>query len=165
MPRLRDKYIVANCCRPRPGDAIVGYFSHDDFIKVHRDDCPNLGKAESSRLVTLAWEDILAPDEPPPDKDYDELTNVDFIVLAHHYDFGVDYSLKVAAVQRLDQQAVFDAHARLRDLGLLRRVEPVMIRYRQKFVKGKWIKHRNHTYYELTENGRRYLDHNEGKAD
>ena len=44
------------------------------------------------------------------------------------------------------------------------RVEPLMIRYRKNIVKGKWIKHRNHTYYELTEKGRKYLAHHESIA-
>jgi predicted transcriptional regulator len=43
-------------------------------------------------------------------------------------------------------------------LGALKRVEKLMIQYRKNIVKGKWIKHRNHTYYELTPKGERWIE-------
>ena len=64
--RLKDKYQLARCCAPSQEDAITGYFSYDDVIKVHRADCENLGKAEEERLVKLTWEEILADNEFEP---------------------------------------------------------------------------------------------------
>ena len=162
-PKLKDKYQLAGCCSPDKSHRIVGYFSYDDFIKVHRADCRNLEKAERERLVDLEWSDILASDEFTPGNEYHELEANDFAVLKHHRDFGVDYSLKVAAMLHLPKAEVFERHKKLRTLGLLIRVEPVMIRYRKGVVDNKWIKHRNHTYYELTETGRQWLEYFETK--
>ena len=161
--KLLEKYILAKCCRPNLKDNIVGYFSYDDFIKVHRRDCANLRKAEPERLVELEWGKILKRDEFTPDADYEQLDQADFVILQHHLEYGVDYSLKVAQITRLSKQTVFERHKKLRDLKLLKRVEPVMIRYRKGVVDNKWIKHRNHTYYELTKKGRNYLDYYLGK--
>jgi len=156
--RLKDDYIIANCCNPEPDDPIIGYYSHNNIIKVHRQGCANLNKADQTRLVLLEWENILAGQEFRPDDDYAELDKFDMALLKHHRDYGFDYSLKVAAMLHMDRQIVFERHTKLRRMGLLERVEPRMIRYRKNIVPGKWIKHRNHTYYDLTEKGRQYYD-------
>jgi len=39
----------ARCCRPIPGDAIVGLFSPGKGIVVHRQECPNLGDYQRHR--------------------------------------------------------------------------------------------------------------------
>lgn len=157
--KLKEDYITANCCSPRPDDSIIGYFSHDGVIKVHRADCDNLDKADPSRLITLAWSDILDEADFTPDEDYDLLEDMDFLLLEHHRRYGFDYSNKVAAMLNLERRAVHDSHNRLREMNLLQRVEPKMIQYRKNIVPGKWIKHRNHTYYDLTEKGDAYLDY------
>jgi hypothetical protein len=154
---LKDDYIAANCCRPGLDDTIIGYYSHNNIIKVHKLGCPNLAKADQARLMTLKWADIMADAEFQPDDDYKSLDETDFSILDHHHNFGFDYTLKIAAVLHLDKQTVFDRHSTLREMGLLKRVEPRMIQYRKNIVKNKWIKHRNHTYYDLTEKGKQYL--------
>jgi hypothetical protein len=159
--RLKEEYVVANCCRPAPDDEIVGYYSHNNIIKVHQLDCPNLAKAEQSRLMTLKWDDIITGGEFQPENDYDKLDKTDFTILNHHRAYGFDYTLKVAAMLNLDKQIVFDRHNKLRGMGLLERVEPRMIQYRKNIVKGKWIKHRNHTYYDLTARGSDYLSYHD----
>lgn len=161
MPKIRVKenYTIANCCNPTPKDDITGYYSHNNIVKVHSSKCLNLDKADKSRLVYLAWKDIIATNEFQPDDDFASLTDFDFNVLIHHENYGVDYSRKVAAVLHADKQAVFDAHAKLRSFSLIERVSPKIIQYRKNIVPGKWIKHRNHTYYDLTEKGRQYLEY------
>lgn len=162
-PKLKEKYRLAGCCSPRESDKIVGYFSYDDFIKVHRSDCSSLEKADHERLVDLEWAEIVESDEFTPPAEYHNLEANDFAILKHHRDFGVDYSLKVAAMLHLPKTEVFDRHKKLRSQGFLVRVEPLIIRYRKGVVDNKWIKHRNHTYYELTEFGRRCLDYHESE--
>jgi len=154
---LKENYILANCCRPTESDPIVGYHSYDGMIKVHRADCRNLAKAEQDRLVKLEWAEITAGEDFTPDADYNELDAVDFQILEHHRNYGVDYSLKVAGMLHMDAQMVFDSHKKMRSLGLLTRVKPLIIQYRKNIVDNKWIKHRNHTYYELTDKGENYL--------
>lgn len=156
---LKEDYIRAKCCKPNEGDATVGYYSHDNIIKVHRADCPNLTKADQSRLVMLEWKDILTAEPETPGEDFDNLDETDFRIMKLHRKYGVDYSHKVARMLHLDKQAVFDSHDKLREMGLLERVEPRIIQYRKGIVDNRWIKHRNHTYYDLTDKGRLYLDH------
>jgi len=158
FPPLKERYTLAKCCTPTATDQITGYFSYNNLIKVHRHNCPNLAKAESERLVQLEWEDILADDEFQPGADFNELDATDFAILKHHREYDIDYSLKVARMLALDKQETFDRHHKLRELGLLERVEALIVQYRRKIAKNRWIKHRNHTYYELTERGIAYLN-------
>lgn len=159
MPQIRVKedYMLANCCQPTPDDDIIGYYSHNNIIKVHKNDCPNLNKSDTSRLVQLFWQNILAGESFTPDEDYDDLSEIDFLIMSHHDEYGLDYSRKVAAMLHCDKQAVFDSHAKLRESKLIERVSPKIIQYRKNIVPGKWIKHRNHTYYDLTDKGKKYL--------
>ena len=157
--KLKEKYTAAKCCSPSESDQIVGYFSYDDLIKIHRHDCPNLAKAEPERLVQLRWSDILVGKEFKPNDDYLNLDDTDFAVLKHHRDYDLDYSLMVARMLRIDKHEVFERHRKLRNLGLLERVDAVMVRYRKKIAKNKWIKHRNHTYYTLTDKGVDYFEY------
>jgi GTP pyrophosphokinase len=49
---------LAKCCRPVPGDEIVGYISLGRGITIHRQDCPNalvLGKSPE-RFTSVSWE-------------------------------------------------------------------------------------------------------------
>ncbi len=158
--RIKGRYTLAKCCNPQPPNDIIGYFSYNGILKVHAPDCPNLIKAEPDRLVSLTWENVLEETEEfKPDPDYDPLEPIDFAILAHHEHYGYDYSHVVARKLNIPKQEAFDRHYKLRDIGLLERVEPTMIQYRKGIVDNKWIKHRNHTYYDLTDKGRAYLNH------
>jgi hypothetical protein len=156
---LKENYVIAKCCRPSPDDSIIGYYSHNNVIKVHRRGCSNLSGVDIDRIMRLDWDEITEPPPTIPDADYRDLDDLDFQILVHHDTMGVDYSLKVASILCLDKQLTFDRHAKLRDMKLLERVDPRIIRYRKNIVKGKWIKHRNHTYYDLTDKGRLYVRH------
>jgi guanosine-3',5'-bis(diphosphate) 3'-pyrophosphohydrolase len=49
---------LAKCCRPVPGDEIVGYISLGRGITIHREDCPNatLLRKSPERFTNVAWE-------------------------------------------------------------------------------------------------------------
>ncbi len=49
---------MAKCCRPVPGDPILGYISLGRGITIHRDDCPNVValKRNPDRFTEVSWE-------------------------------------------------------------------------------------------------------------
>jgi GTP diphosphokinase / guanosine-3',5'-bis(diphosphate) 3'-diphosphatase len=49
---------LAKCCRPVPGDEIVGYISLGRGITIHREDCPNsvLLRKDPERFTSVSWE-------------------------------------------------------------------------------------------------------------
>ncbi|MHB1412922.1 MAG: RelA/SpoT family protein [Thermoleophilia bacterium] len=49
---------LAKCCKPLPGDKIVGYISLGKGVSIHRKDCPNARALESQskeRFINVAW--------------------------------------------------------------------------------------------------------------
>jgi GTP diphosphokinase / guanosine-3',5'-bis(diphosphate) 3'-diphosphatase len=49
---------LAKCCRPVPGDPIVGYVSLGRGITIHREDCPNARalRKDPERFVSVGWD-------------------------------------------------------------------------------------------------------------
>ncbi|MFL5829594.1 MAG: RelA/SpoT family protein, partial [Solirubrobacteraceae bacterium] len=49
---------LAKCCRPVPGDPIVGYISLGRGITIHREDCPNVAvlKKDPERFTHVSWD-------------------------------------------------------------------------------------------------------------
>ncbi len=48
----------AKCCRPVPGDAIVGFMSSGKGIVVHQQSCPNITETSSeNRQLSVQWSD------------------------------------------------------------------------------------------------------------
>ncbi len=47
---------IANCCKPVPGDEIIGYITRGRGVSVHRQDCPNVKKMKGEgRLIDVSW--------------------------------------------------------------------------------------------------------------
>jgi GTP pyrophosphokinase len=47
---------IARCCKPAPGDEIVGYITRGRGATIHRQDCPNiLRMRDRERLVKVTW--------------------------------------------------------------------------------------------------------------
>lgn len=50
----------ASCCRPIPGDAIVGYLGRGEGLTIHASDCPvavKLKNKDSERFMVVEWSD------------------------------------------------------------------------------------------------------------
>jgi guanosine-3',5'-bis(diphosphate) 3'-pyrophosphohydrolase len=48
------------CCRPVPGDAVIGYLGHGEGLTVHTSDCVTVRKLEkkhSERFIAVDWSD------------------------------------------------------------------------------------------------------------
>ncbi|MCE2414843.1 DUF2250 domain-containing protein [Candidatus Poribacteria bacterium] len=162
-------YKIAKCCTPQEGDAITGYFKEDSTITVHHAACNAVQNLRSERLLAVAWDEIRTTETPtdsvalPPE--LADLDETDYFILKHHQELGMDYSIVVAETLRIPLEETHQRHRKLRDLGGLKRVEGRIIHYRKNIVKGKWIKHRNHTYYELTSEGRTWIQAFENQQD
>ncbi|MFO7640288.1 MAG: bifunctional GTP diphosphokinase/guanosine-3',5'-bis pyrophosphate 3'-pyrophosphohydrolase [Candidatus Competibacteraceae bacterium] len=52
------------CCRPLPGDAIIGYLNAGRGIVIHRDNCKNVAsyKKNPEKWIEVEWEQQLGPD-------------------------------------------------------------------------------------------------------
>lgn len=49
---------MARCCKPEPGDAIVGYITRQRGVSVHRDSCSNIlyiVQKNQDRLIAVDW--------------------------------------------------------------------------------------------------------------
>lgn len=54
----KTSYKIAKCCRPIPGDEVVGYLSPDDIIVIHKPKCPvavRLMSNEGNQLIAVKW--------------------------------------------------------------------------------------------------------------
>ena len=154
-------YQIAKCCAPQPETPVIGYFKENGTITVHHAECASVQGLRTERLLKVSWQEIQAAEIPPEATlapEFDELDETDYFVLKHHQEFGMDYSIVVAETLQIPLEEMHRRHRKLRELGGLKRVEGRIIHYRKNIVKGKWIKHRNHTYYELTPDGKTWIE-------
>ncbi len=47
---------ISKCCSPTINDEIVGFYTKEGKITVHKDDCPNIHTLDKSKEVKLSWE-------------------------------------------------------------------------------------------------------------
>ncbi len=51
--------VLARCCKPAPGDDIVGYITRGRGATIHRADCPNiLRMVDRERIVKVSWGEL-----------------------------------------------------------------------------------------------------------
>lgn len=56
-------YIIAACCKPIPGDDVLGYVNEKGEVIVHKQSCPIAMKLKSSfgsRLISVRWDNHLS---------------------------------------------------------------------------------------------------------
>ncbi len=151
-------YVIAKCCNPNEDNPIIGYFKEDSTITVHNTSCPTVPGLRAERLLNVSWDEIHKSNKPDTLQEIPDLDDTDYFILKHHQELGVDYSIVVAETLRIPLEEMHKRHRKLKELGGLKRVEGRIIHYRKNIVKGKWIKHRNHTYYELTPKGNQWIN-------
>ena len=154
-------YTLAKCCSPQVGSQVIGYVKEDGTIAVHQSSCTSLKHLRQERLLDVTWQEIqtTASDAEPGEADpiFSTLSEIDYLILKHHDTFGIDYSIAVSDALGIPLEETYKQHRKLKTIGGLSRVEKRIIQYRKNIVKGKWIKHRNHTYYELTPRGEKWI--------
>lgn len=52
------KVNIASCCKPIPGDKIIGYITKGNGISVHKLECPNLSNLDE-RMIEVRWNDTI----------------------------------------------------------------------------------------------------------
>lgn len=51
--------VLARCCKPAPGDEIVGYITRGRGATIHRADCPNILRMDDrERIVKVSWGEL-----------------------------------------------------------------------------------------------------------
>ncbi len=56
----KDEYVIASCCRPIPGDAVIGIKSPDGTVTVHKKTCPvadSIASRHGDWVVVPQWEE------------------------------------------------------------------------------------------------------------
>ncbi len=52
---------MGSCCKPKPGDKIVGFVTRGAHVTIHRTDCKTLTKLDPRRLISARFETEKAP--------------------------------------------------------------------------------------------------------
>ena len=55
------KFKIAQCCKPIPGDDVLGYIDEDNHIIIHKRQCPIATKLKSSygnRIIAAEWDSL-----------------------------------------------------------------------------------------------------------
>lgn len=56
---IQKNYIIADCCKPIPGDDVLGYIDDNNRIIIHKRQCPIANQLKTSfgnRLLAVQWE-------------------------------------------------------------------------------------------------------------
>lgn len=91
--------IIASCCKPVPGDAIVGFITQGRGVSIHRRDCGNavrLEAVEQERIIQVEWGDNNA------EKSY----SVDIVIEAYDRSGLLGDVMTVMANEKLNITAV-----------------------------------------------------------
>lgn len=48
-------YKISSCCKPKPGDPIVGYVTRGNAVRIHLENCKALTRGNPERLLESSW--------------------------------------------------------------------------------------------------------------
>ncbi len=57
--KIQKNYVIAQCCKPIPGDDVLGYIDENNRIVIHKRQCPVATKFKSSygnRIIAAEWD-------------------------------------------------------------------------------------------------------------
>ena len=64
---IKKNFIIADCCKPIPGDDVLGFIDEQNHVVIHKRQCPMAAKLKTSygnRLLAVDWETGKALDFP-----------------------------------------------------------------------------------------------------
>ena len=64
---IKKNFIIADCCKPIPGDDVLGFIDEQNHVVIHKRQCPMAAKLKTSygnRLLAVEWETGKALDFP-----------------------------------------------------------------------------------------------------
>ena len=64
---IKKNFIIADCCKPIPGDDVLGFIDEQNRVVIHKRQCPMAAKLKTSygnRLLAVEWETGKALDFP-----------------------------------------------------------------------------------------------------
>ena len=64
---IKKNFIIADCCKPIPGDDVLGFIDEQNHVIIHKRQCPMAAKLKTSygnRLLAVEWETGKALDFP-----------------------------------------------------------------------------------------------------
>ncbi len=85
-----------------------------------------------------------------------KLDDLEIAVLKYHKHKGCDYSKSLSRVLHIPLQKAFEVHKKLFELGYLEKINSRLTKYKIN-SKTKITKHRNHTYYQLSQIGKQFI--------
>jgi len=92
-----------------------------------------------------------------------EISDIELKILYYIYHSGPAFIKKLSARMDNDIQTLQKSVEALQRMEYLERVSGTMVEYRLN-RRNKVIKHRNHTYYDLTRKGRLFMRNFQGKV-
>lgn len=118
-------FTLAQCCNPIPGDAVFGFTTINDGIKVHKNNCPNAIEMRSKyayRVLPAKWVDSSAIDYKAEIK----LSGIDNLGLVNEVtkEISDHMNVNIKGISFITNDGIFSGHITLvvQNQGLLKKL-------------------------------------------
>ncbi len=108
---------VSKCCRPVPGDEVMGFITKGSGISIHKSDCPNLLVSDSERWLAVDWSasgEVQHPALLLVKAEHSRKIHLDIISTISSCDAVI---LDIKSRTRPDDTTIFDIVIKVRDLA------------------------------------------------